>query len=185
MSSAIGRLQSLNSRRDRLRLFERLLQHLEHGLETVYPHTATTDRSEMLDAVDCRAAAAGEGEMDEALLVSWPSRAGKTGYRDREVRMGAPERALSHRARDDFRNGIVAVQQLRIDSQELGLRLPGVSDEAPVEPVAAALDVGEQRSEHAAGAAFGSRDLELTVADRVHQPVRLLVQMIGKRRLER
>ncbi len=45
-----------------------------------------------------------------------------------------------------------------VRSREFGLGLLAVGDEAALEAVARTLDVGEQRGEHAAGAAFGGRD---------------------------
>ena len=51
--------------------------------------------------------------------------------------------------------------------------------------MAAAFDVGQKRGEHPAGAALGSGYLDLAVADRVHQPLGLLVQMVGESGLER
>ncbi len=49
---------------------ERLLKHFEHRLERLHPNRATADRTEMLFAMDASAAAAGERDVDEALLVA-------------------------------------------------------------------------------------------------------------------
>ena len=80
---------------------------------------------------------------------------------------------------------IVLEQQVSIDAEQFLLRFLGISNETAIESVAASFDIGQQCCEHSARAALGRRHLELLVADLAHQPLGLLVQMIGKGRLER
>jgi len=55
---------------------------------------------------------------------------------------------LGHFSGDDLRDRVIALEQIRVDPKQLGLCKLGISDEPPVEPMAAAFDIGEQGSKH-------------------------------------
>ena len=123
--------------------------------------------------------------MDQPFLAAVAGRSGETGDSKRDVGLRAVEGTFCHRPGDRLRYRFVMVQQPGVDPEEVDLGLLGVGDEAALEAVARALDVGEQRRQHAPGAAFGRGDRQLPVAQPAHQPLGLLVELVGKRRLER
>src|SRR5690242_18492581 len=110
MRSAISRL--LLRTKGELLLFERLLKHVEHGLEGLHANRTAADRSEMLFAVHGAPVAAGESHVDEAFLMAWASWTGETGDAQCDVRFRALQRALRHRTGDDLRDRFVVVSRV-------------------------------------------------------------------------
>ena len=102
-------------------------------------------------------AGAGGGEMHEAdgLGVAAAAGAGDAGDGDGDVGMGMRERTLGHGAGDGFADGAVLPDQGLGDAEALVLGRVGVGDEAALDHVGGAGDLGQQRRDQAAGAAFG------------------------------
>src|SRR5436305_13005010 len=113
----------------------------------------------MLDTMRRLAPTACEAEVHEALFLARSRGPGKSGHAQGEVGVGPLERAFCHRARNDFRYRVILVEDVARDTEQVGLCLLRIDDEAAIEPVSRTLDIGQERGEHAAGAAFRSRDL--------------------------
>ena len=121
------------------------------------------------------AAAAGAGEVHEALFAAVVGRTGVAGERDRDVGGRAGERAFGHRQRAGLGDRAVAGEDRLADAEQLALGLVGVDDEAALEGVRAAFDVGQHRGDEPAGAALGGGEPEPEVAGaREHPPDRVL-----------
>jgi hypothetical protein len=131
------------------------------------------------------AAPSGAGHIDQPLLMLLLGRPCKSRHRQGDIGFAARQRALRHRLRHIRGDRLVAVDQLRGQAEQLLLGLARIGDEAPVKAMAAALDVGQQRGEQAAGAAFRGRDGELLVAQPAHRLLGLSVELLRQRRLER
>jgi hypothetical protein len=121
--------------------------------------------------------------MDESFLLTRSARPGEAGYANRYVRTRSFESAFRHRSCHDFRDRIVAIKQVAIDTEQFVLRIIRICHEAAIEAVARSLDVGQQGSQHSAGAAFGRRNRQTLVAEPVHEPLGLRIQMVWKGRL--
>src|SRR3954451_8592469 len=178
MMSAIVASPVIGKLRGRLRLFERVLQHIQHHFQRFHPDLPATNGTEMLDPVPGRAISPRKCEMDEAFLVARPARARKASDAEREVRIRAGERPLRHSPGNDLGDGSVVVEKPAVDAEKLRFRGLAIGNETALEPVACAFDVGQQRGEHSSGAALRSRDRQLAAADLVPQAVCLLVSLI-------
>ena len=95
------------------------------------------------------------------------------------------ERALGHCPCDGLRHGVILLENALRNAEQVALGFLGIGHEAAVEAVTGSLDVREQRREHSARAALGRGDRKPQVAQAMHQPFGLLVQMIRKSRLKR
>src|SRR5690349_17351503 len=111
----------------------------------------------MLLAVLRRAIAMGKRDVHKTFFMAGTGGSGKACDADRQVRLAALQRALGHRASDNFGHGFVLLEQLWLNAQQLGLGVFAVSDESAIEAMARPFDVGEERGEHSAGAAFRRR----------------------------
>ncbi len=96
-------------------------------------------------------------EVDQPRLRS---RIGETGNRKGHISARALLRSFCHCNRDFLRHGVVLLDQLPGDAEHLVLRIVGIGDETPIERMGDALNVGQQRGQHPAGAAFRRRQLE-------------------------
>ena len=123
--------------------------------------------------------------MHQAFLMDFARRSRKPGHADGNVGIGAGEGAFRHRPRNDFRDSIIVVEQITRDTEQVALRFLRVGHKAAIEAVSRSFDVGQQSGQHSTRAALGRGDCQLRVAQAVHQPLGLLVQMIWKSRLER
>src|SRR5690349_19470837 len=79
---------------------------------------------------------------------------------------------------------VILFEHAPIDAEELRLRILGVGDEPAFEAAAGASDISQQGRQHSAGATLGGGNGEISVAEAVHQPLGLLVQMVRESRLE-
>src|SRR5437764_14556550 len=103
MRSAIPVLLVVGTKQE-LRLFERLLKHLQHHFQGFYPHRSSTRRSEMLDPMNRGLALASEREVDQAFFLARSGGSGETRHAQRDVGLRALKRAFGHRPGDDFGN---------------------------------------------------------------------------------
>src|SRR5215210_5314324 len=108
--------------------------------------------------------AAGQSEVDQAFLTAVAGGACEAGNADRNVRFRALECPFGHCPRDDLGDRLIVVEQAWLDAEQFRLRLLAISDEAAIEAVTRALDIGQQRGEHSAGATFGGRHRDAAVA---------------------
>ena len=88
----------------------------------------------------------------------------EAGNRGGDVRAGAGEGALGHGDGASFRHRPIGGEDFLGDPQHLVLGLVGVGDEAALEGVRLAGDVGEQGGQQSAGAAFGGGELQAPIA---------------------
>src|SRR3954451_21876787 len=98
----------------------------------------------MLDAMDGRVVSPSQSDVDESFLTvrsRWPRKAGDA---DREVGLASLDRPLGHGSRNDVGNRVILIEQARFDAEQRGFRLLAVSDQAAVEAVTRAFDVGQQ-----------------------------------------
>ena len=101
------------------------------------------------------------------------ARARHAGDGHRHLRRRARHRAFGHGARHRLADRALAVDECRVDAQQLGLGRIRIGDEAALEPVAGARQVGAGAGDQAAGAAFGGG----------HHPT-LFLKQIGHQRNE-
>jgi hypothetical protein len=91
------------------------------------------------------------------------------------------ERALRHIARDLPADRAETVEPAAIHSQHLALGLLGVCHEPAVEQMATARNVGQQRGEEPASAAFGRGNAELERLSEVEDAVGPREHLVGHR----
>ena len=171
-----------------LRLLRRLrhLQHLRHHLDRD-PHRRDPGRApahgtEMLLPVQGYTPRTRAGEMNQPRLLAFVGKAGN-GKRDVGAREG--QRAFGHGDGDLLRDRAPGGDQVRGDAEHVGLGLRAVGNEAAVEDVGDVRDVGQQRGEHAAGAALGGGEDEAAFGRLGEQAAGRLLDLIGQHRRER
>ena len=76
----------------------------------------------------------------------------------------------------------MAVDLVPPHAQHRAFGVLAIGDEAPVEGVAGAFHVGQQRRDQPAGAAFGGRDLQSRVAARLQQARGGVLHILGQQR---
>ena len=85
---------------------------------------------------------------------------GDAGDRDRHVRVRVCNRAFSHRYRRRCADGAEFVERVVDDAEAFLLGVVRVGDEAALEHIRRACDLGQRAGDEAAGAAFGGGDLQ-------------------------
>ena len=134
----------------------------------------------MFFAMRQRSVGAGERKMDEAFLVILARRPGETRDRDRQLRLRPVERARGHRLGDRAAYRPAIRHQIVGQAEQVAFRLVRIGHEAAIEDTAAARDIGEQRGEQPAGAAFRGRQLPLRILRRAQNALREIADAVGK-----
>src|SRR5690242_953431 len=98
---------------------ERLLKHAEHHFERLHAHWAAADRAEMLLLVNRAALSPREGNVDQAFLMIVAGRPGEARDADRDIGLASLQGPLGHGPRDDFRYGLIELEQTWFDAEKL------------------------------------------------------------------
>src|SRR5437899_10815749 len=110
----------------------------------------------------------GPGEPDEPDRLVGRASGGTrdAGDRDRDVRVAAIERAGGHLADGRLAHGAKPRQRLFANAEELDLGVVRISDEAAIEPLRAARDIGDRASDKAARARLRGRGFPAAGSER-------------------
>ena len=124
----------------------------------------------------------GTGEHDGADRLPLRSAAGPgdAGDRHRHVGPAALERAPRHRPGGRHRDAAERLDDVAADAEEFHLRFVRIGDEAGIEDVRAAGDLGQGGSYETAGAALRDRDPATGAAIGLDNPAGQVVELVGE-----
>jgi coenzyme Q-binding protein COQ10 len=162
-------------RQIRLLVLRQLAQQRERLDDTGVAHLLAPDVAVSALAVDELPATRRGGEMHEPdrLAGDRAARSGNAGDRDSEIDRRVRERARCHGLRGLGAHGAVAREGRCRDPEHRLLGLVAVGDEAALEHVGGAGDLGERRGDEPASAGFRGGDLERLPPAELEQRLRL------------
>lgn len=143
-------------------------QRLDHGAGA---HGGAADRAEAVLAVDDPAVACRGGEVHETDRLAGRSAAGtgNAGDGDGEIDAGTLQRADRHRGCGFLADGAEIRERAGLDAEHRALGVVGIGDEAAINDIRGAGDIGQRAGNEAAGARLGGRDCQLAHPAQIEQ----------------